>query len=124
MELAVLERKKYSCLLEVEDVTRQLADTLDRNDDVAARMLVAMRQDPILHLQEVDRDAKARMAGFPEEDRRRAAALREGQEPRDEGERTYAEQAGRARRLLEQVVALDRRLSIRMAGEQSFYRKK
>ncbi len=45
LELTVLERKKYNCLLEVEDVTRQLAEALDRNDPVAARMLVVM---PIL----------------------------------------------------------------------------
>ena len=55
LELTVLERKKYNCLLEVEDVTRQLAQALDRNDQVAAQMLVALRQDPLLHLEEVDR---------------------------------------------------------------------
>ena len=58
LELTVLERKKYNYLVEIEDLTRQLAETLDRNDQVSARMLLAMRQDPILHLEEVERTSR------------------------------------------------------------------
>ena len=67
LELTVLERKKYNCLLELEDTTRQLAEALDRNDQVAAKMLVAMRQDPLLKLEEVDRGEKQRKATLPQE---------------------------------------------------------
>lgn len=124
MELAVLERKKYTSLLEIQDVTRQLAESLDRNDQVSVRMLIAMRQDPLLQLEEVDRGGKVRLAALTEEDRRRASFLREGGEPGSSGETTFAEQAGRTRRLLEEVVELDRRVSLRMAGEHSFYSDK
>ena len=123
LELTVLERKKYNYLTEVQDVTRQLAESLDRNDQVSARMLVAMRQDPIRQLSEVDSGEKLRLDAFPEADRARAEALRRGGEPREDGERIFAEQAGKTRRLLEQVVELDRRTSMRLAGEQSFYHK-
>lgn len=123
LELTVLERKKYNYLTEVQDVTRQLAESLDRNDQVSARMLVAMRQDPIRQLAEVDDGEKVRLSTFPEEDRDRVVALIRGGSPREEGERIFSEQAGKTRRLLEQVVELDRRTSVRMAGEQSFYHK-
>ena len=123
LELTVLERRKYNCLVEVEDVTRQLAEALDRNDQVAARMLVAMRQDPIRQLAEVDSGEKLRLSTFPEEDRDRVEALRRGEPPREDSERIFSEQAGKTRRLLEQVVELDRRTSVRMAGEHSFYHK-
>ena len=36
-------------------------------------------------------------------------------------EEAYCTQAGNARRLLERVLELDRRLSRRLAGENSFY---
>lgn len=98
LELTVLERKKYNYLTEVQDVTRQLAESLDRNDQVSTRMLIAMRQDPIRQLAEVDNSEKLRLG-------------------------TFSEQAGKTRRLLEQVVELDRRTSLRMAGEQSYYNK-
>ena len=124
MELTVLERKKYNCLLEVEDVTRQLAEALDRNDQVAARMLVAMRQDPLLQLEEVDRGEKHRKAALAEEDQERIRSLLREQAPRYEGEDVFLEQAGKTRRLLERVVELDQRINVRMAGDQSFYRKK
>ena len=37
LELTVLEKKKYNYLVEIEDITRQLAESLDRNDQVSAR---------------------------------------------------------------------------------------
>ena len=124
LELTVLERKKYNCLLEVEDVTRQLAEALDRNDQVSARMLVAMRQDPLLQLEEVDRSEKQRKSALSEEDQERIRTLLQKREPRYDGENVFLEQAGKTRHLLERVVELDRRISLRMAGDHSFYSKK
>ena len=123
MDLTVLERKKYNFLGEVEDLTHQLAQALDRNDQVAARMLLAMRQEPVLHLEEVDSAGKARRESLSGEDRERISALLKGGEPHSNEERVFQEQAQKARRLLERVVELDRRLSFRMAGENSFYKK-
>lgn len=123
MELTVLEKKKYNYLVEIQDVTKQLAESLDRNDQVSARMLIALRQDPIRLLAEVDDSAKTRLAGLPPEDQEQAGALRQGAEPWDDGQRIFQEQAGKTRRLLEQVVEMDRRVNLRMAGEHSFYNK-
>lgn len=123
LELAVLERKKYNDLNEVLDLTRQLGEALDRNDQVSARMLVAMRQDPILRLEETDRTAKDRRTALPAGVRQRLEALLAGAQPQGSEEQTFLEQAGKARSLLERVVELDRRISLRMAGEDSFYKK-
>lgn len=124
LELTVLERKKYNCLLEVEDVTRQLAGALDRNDQVSAQMLVALRQDPLLQLEEVDLGEKQRMAALPEEDQARIRTLLREQAARYDGEGTFLEQAGKTRKLLERVIELDQRISLRLAGDHSFYSKK
>lgn len=124
LELTVLEKKKYNHLVEVQDVTRQLAEGLDRNDQVSVRMLVAMRHDPIRLLAEVDNSGKMRMATMPEEDQERIRELTKGAEPRDDGERLFQTQVEKTRRLLEQVVSLDRRVSVRMAGDSSFYHSK
>ena len=124
LELTVLERRKYNFLTELEDVTRQLAEAMDRNDQVSVQMLVAMRQDPLLQLEEVDRGEKHRKAALPDEDQDRIRALLQEQVPRYEGEDVFLDQAGKTRRLLERVVELDRRVNLRMAGDQSFYRKK
>ena len=123
LELTVLERKKYNYLVELQDLTGQLAENLDRNDQVSVRMLVAMRQDPVRLLAEVDNSGKIRLAALSEEDRRRAGELLKEGQPRDDGERIFLEQAQKTRRLLEQVVAMDRRVSMKMAGENSFCHK-
>ena len=123
MDLTVLERKKYNSLSEVLDLTRQLGESLDRNDQVAVRMLIAMRQDPLLHLEEAERTAKDRRRSLTEEEQRRIRSLLKGAEPQSGEERTFLDQAGKTRRLLERVVELDRRVSLRMAGGQSFYKK-
>ena len=86
LELTVLERKKYNYLAEVQDLTRQLAESLDRNDQVSARMLVAMRQDPIRQAVEVDRGAKTRLAALGDEAWERVQELRGGGTPQDDGE--------------------------------------
>ena len=123
MDLTVLEREKYNSLSEVLDLTRQLGESLDRNDQVAVRMLIAMRQDPLLHLEEAERTAKDRRRSLTEEEQRRIRSLLKGAEPQSSEERTFLDQAGKTRRLLERVVELDRRVSLRMAGGQSFYKK-
>lgn len=123
LDLTVLERKKYNLLSEVMDLSRQLGEALDRNDDVSVRMLVAMRQEPILGLEELKLTGAARLESLPPEDRERAAALREGAVPQGPEEETYRAQYDSARRLLERVVELDRVLSRRLAGDNSFYTK-
>lgn len=121
LDLTVLERKKYNLLSEVMDVSRQMGEALDRGDDVSVRMLVAMRQEPILRLQEVQQAAAARLDSLTPEDRERAKALREGAGPQGAEEETYCTQAGNARRLLERVLELDQKLNRRLAGDSSFY---
>lgn len=123
LDLTVLERKKYNLLSEVMDLSRQLGEALDRNDEVSVRMLVAMRQEPILRLEELRQAGAARLESLSQEDRERAAALREGAAPQGTEEETYRTQADSARRLLERVLELDRTLSRRLAGDGSFYAK-
>lgn len=121
LDLTVLERKKYNLLSEVMDVSRQMGEAMDRGDDVSVRMLVAMRQEPILGLEEINQAAAARLESLPPEDRERAKALREGAAPQGAEEEAYCTQAGSVRRLLERVLELDQRLNRRLAGGNSFY---
>ena len=72
----------------------------------------------------LDRLEKSRKSGFSQEDIQRLEELCQGAAPQLREEGLFAEQAGKTRRLLERVVDLDRRLSLRLAGEDSFYQKK
>lgn len=123
LDLTVLARKKYNLLGETMDLSCQLGDAMDRNDDVSVRMLVAMRHEPILGLEELQRAIASRLESLTEEERSRVAALDGGAAPQGGDEALYANQANSARRLLERVLELDQRLNRRMAGDNSFYKK-
>lgn len=123
LDLTVLERKKYNHLSEVMDLSQQMGEALDRNDQVSLRMLLSLRQDPLLQLEELKRAVAIKLESLSPEERDRVSSLASGASPLEEGESAYASQAGSARRLLERVVELDRRISLRLAGENSFYKK-
>ena len=123
LDLAVLERKKYNCLSEVMDLSRQMGEALDRSDDVSVRMLLALREDPLVQLQELKQAINMKKESLSPEDRERVSALGQGASPKGE-ETTYHSQAGAARRLLERIVELDERLNRRLAGKNSFYEQK
>ena len=123
LDLTVLERKKYNQLSEVMDLSQQMAEALDRNDQVSVRMLLSMRQDPILQLEELKRAIQNKRDVLSPEDQSRLSALQGGAAPQGAEETAYAGQAGPARRLLERVIELDQRLNRRLAGKDSFYLK-
>ena len=124
MDLAVLERKKYNLLSETLDLSQQLGEALDRSDDVSVRLLVSMRQDPILRLEEIKAAIGAKRDSMPPEEWERVNDLNGGAQPRDEDETVYLNQVGSVRRILERVLELDQRLNRRMAGNDSFYAQK
>lgn len=123
MDLTVLERRKYNLLSETMDLSRQLGEAMDRNDDVSLRLVIAMRQEPILGLEEVKQAIARKLESLSQEDQQRVSELAGGAAPEGGEETVYFNQAGSARRLLERVIELDRRLNRRMAGENSFYGK-
>ena len=120
LDLTVLERKKYNLLSEVMDLSQQLGEALDRSDDVSVRLLVSMRQDPILRLEEIKAAIGAKRDSMPPEEWERVNDLNGGAQPRDEDETVYLNQVGSVRRILERVLELDQRLNRRMAGDDSF----
>lgn len=123
LDLTVLERQKYNRLSELMDLTQQLGEAMDRGDEVSVRILVSMRQDPIVSLAELKGAIETRAGSLSGQERERMTALSAGAAPEGEEEALYANQAGSARRLWERVLELDQRLNRRMAGDDSFYAK-
>ena len=64
LSLLVQMKKRYTALNETYDLTRQMGDALDRNDQTSFAMLLAMRQEPILRLQELDGNIRRVCEGY------------------------------------------------------------
>ena len=125
LTLEELWRRKKSQtirLMEVADLTRQILIAAERRDQISVTMLLSMREDPVRYLSEMDASFRAFVETLPREDAVRAAELANGAAPETPDEIPLYEQVGQYRRLLESTIELDRRLSIRMGGERSFYK--
>ena len=125
LTLEELWRRKKSQtirLMEVADLTRQILIAAERRDQISVTMLLSMREDPIKRTVEIETAVREYVARLPREDAIRAAELLKGEPPAVPDEIALYEQVGQYRRLLESTLEMDKRLSIRMGGDRSFYR--
>lgn len=122
--LRMSKRKEYMKLSELSDLTEQLAQATDRRDEVSAKMLVAMRQQPLLELHEIEETIREGVLHQEEEDAIRLSALMDGEEvsgPLLEEEQALREMCERNRRVMERIASVDRRVSLGLGGKRSFY---
>lgn len=122
LDAHVQAKRIYNLLNEVMDVSRQLAEAMDRNDQVTIQMLVSMREEPVYKLRQARRVLKEQLDALEPETARRLAQLLNGEEAETEAEAPLAAQIGVNRRLLEQILELDRVLNRRLTREKSVYK--
>lgn len=119
----ILAKKLYVQLTEVQDISRQLAEALDRNDEVTARMLIGMRAEPINGAQQTRRALGTLRDDLQEEEALRLTELLNGAVPVTEQEYALAAQMKSNDQLLQQVLVLDKVLNLKIAREKSIYHK-
>lgn len=122
-ELCKRKKDQTIKLIEVADVTRRIAESVDRGDPVATQMLLSEREQPVQELGELEEGIRAYVLGCPEREAIRLGELLSGGEPETEEEKALAEQTAQFRRILDSVLTLDRELSVRLGGSKSFYKK-
>lgn len=123
MDALVQMKRTGNLLNELEDLTRQLGQAIDRNDQVSMQMLVAMREEPLGKLQAADQAVREQLEAL--HDREEAvdlAALLNGGPPPQPGERVQqllCEQVAANRRRLSQIIELDKVLNQRLGRENT-----
>lgn len=121
MDALVQMKRTGNLLNELEDLTQQMAQAIDRNDQVSVQMLVAMREEPLEKLQAADRAVREQLEALPEE-AEELAALLNGGPPAQPGERTQqmlCDQVAANRRRLKQIIELDTLLGQRLGRADS-----
>ena len=122
LDAHVQAKRIYNLLNEVMDVSRQMAEAMDRDDQVAIQMLVSMREEPVHRLRQARRALKEQRDALEPEEALRLTQLLNGEEAKTEAEAPLAAQIGANRRLLEQVLELDRVLNRKLTREESIYK--
>lgn len=120
---ALVQMKRIGNLLnEALDLTQQIAEASDRNDQVAIQMLVGMRQEPIDKLEAADQALRDQLYDLPDAAAAaRLAELLNGTAEPEPEERLLTEQVAANRRRLKQVLDLDRVLNRKLTREKSIY---
>lgn len=114
-------KKSYGALSEALDLTRQLAEAVDRDDQVAVRMLISMRQEPTDKLRQAQQALSQQQEALPPEDRERLQALLKGAAAETAEEAPLTNQVGLNQRILKQLVDLDRVVNRKLTRDQSIY---
>lgn len=117
----ILAKKLYVHLAEIQDVSKQLAEALDRNDQVTARMLIGMRSEPIRGAQQTRQALGALRDDLQPDEAQRLTQLLNGAEPETEQEQPLAAQLKSNGQLLRQVLALDEILNRKITRDKSIY---
>lgn len=121
LDAQVQTKRIYSLLNEIMDLSRQLAEALDRNDQVTVQMVVSMREDPIKRLRRARAALEEQRDSLDPEARARLAALLNGSPAKTKAEEPLAGQVGVNQRLLTQVLDLDKILNQKLTREKSIY---
>ena len=121
-ELAALQMRICAKLNETLGLSQELAEAVERQDQVSVKLLLSSRQKPILELQELYAAIKFKrcdLSGGDEEDFDRLVS---GGAAETEEERPVAAQQAANQRLLERLIGLDRRLNEMLCKERSIYK--
>ena len=125
MDALVQMKRTGNLLNEFEDLTRQIGQSIDRNDQVSMQLTIAMREEPLAKLQAADQAVREQLEALPDrEEAAQLAAMLDGGPPADPGVRVQqmlCEQVASNKRRLKQIMEFDRMLNQRLARDKSAY---
>ncbi len=120
-ELLELERKLYAKISETTDITQELSDGVERNDQVSVELFLAMRQRPILEMEEIRSRIELKRVELNPQDALRFDELLSGAPAENRDELPLTKQLSMNRRFLTRLTELDCLVSRKLCGNQSHY---
>ena len=121
---ALVQMKRTGNLLnEMEELTKQIGQSIDRNDQVSLQMLISMREEPLGKLQAADQAIRDQLELLPDKlEAAQLASMLNGGPPADPGaqvQQQLCEQVASNNRRLKQIIELDQQLNQRLGRENS-----
>lgn len=125
-EVMKLAYKEYKGISEIERLTRELEETLNRSDRQAAQLILEMRQKEMEDVSEARRAVDVFLESMEPGLRAETESLLRGELPsgRTESEAVKISEISRQMmNTLERTKVIDRVLSRKVAGEDSYYKE-
>ena len=123
MDILVLVKRIGNLFTEVEDLTNQLADAVDRQDEVSINLVMSMRADPIGKLAEADRALRQHVTELDNEDSLRIREILNGNASAAQGEteQMLASQAAQNIRNYNRLMEKDKVVNQKITRDKSIY---
>lgn len=123
-EILMLTKRIGNLFHEIMDISMQLADAIDRRDEVSMEMVIAMRSEPIGRLEIADRSLRELLSELDSGDEAahiRAILNGDVVQPADQQEEILREQASMNIRAHRRLMELDEILNRKIARDKSIY---
>lgn len=121
----VLKRvqRNYVHMVEIERVTKDLADAMSRNDQESVQLLIKMRQEELEQFQETKQEIRILIqAGDEEEEKLRSWLRGEDQYEAESFEAgKIKELSGQLLQILNRTINIDKVLNMKVSGKESYY---
>lgn len=118
--------RNYKQILEIEKLTKELGDTLSKDDRESAQLILNMRQEEMDNASETKYAVQVLLQAADAETRLYAEQLLQGDCPADASfeEQKISQLSRQIANSLNSAIAIDRRVNSRLAGKDSFYAEK
>lgn len=125
IEFLKLYQRKYNAVSEIQRLTEEMGDLLSKNDKVSVQLVIKMRQDEMDQADKCNGAIAILEDEMNPDDRSRLQQLTENGGSNNIAE-TFEEKklqeiVRNIKLVLQKTVELDKRLSSRIAGKDSFY---
>lgn len=121
MNAHVQAKRIYNLLNETMDISLQIAEAMDRDDQIAVGMLVSMREEPVKKLRRARKALEEQRDALKPGEAEELSRLLNGGEPKTEAEEPLAAQVSTNRRLLSRLLELDKVLNRKLTRSESIY---
>lgn len=124
MEMLKEMQKKYQCFTEIERITKDIGDALARNDRTLVQILLGMRQEEIDQAEMSERNIHILLSFIPTDEANQVINWIKGSQenmPENPMIKKLVEKGNSIQMLLKRTIELDRHISTRLAGKDSFY---
>lgn len=123
-EILVRVQRNYVHMVEIERLTKDIGDSLSRNDKESVELLLKMRGEEMDKAGTTKHEIQTLLEAMDGEERDKLRSWLNGEskyKPDDFESRKIAELGGQTQQVLKRTISLDKVLNSKVAGKESYY---
>lgn len=117
-------QRNYIHMVEIERLTKEMGDSLARNDRESVELLLKMRGEEMEQAGTAKREIQTILEAMNGEEKEKFRSWLNGEskyEPEDFESRKIAELSSQTQHILKRTISLDKVLNTKIAGKDSYY---